>query len=111
MFVNEDYLDYKYVVSCSDNYIILSNERFINGDYTSPDTVDVIYQYLSPSFLTIPDTYTSYSSRSFPKIEVDSNYWSRADSLWIFPVGFMILILIVMIINGFTRIIRPGGIF
>ena len=79
MFVNEDYQNYKYLVKASDNYVVLSNSRFIDGSWDSPDTINVIYQYIKPSWLTIEDTYTSSSSYTFKQVDIDSEFTSRAD--------------------------------
>lgn len=110
MFVNEDYDNYKYLVKVSDNYVVLSNSRYIDGTWEEPDTINVIYQYIKPSWLTIKDTYTSTSSVSFKQIDVDSEFTSRADYIDIFIGCTILVILALFVFKQVTRIFVKGGV-
>ena len=111
MFVNEDYTSYKYLVDASDNYVILTDQRSVNGSWQSPEEIDVIYQYLKPSFVTLETTQTFSSARYFEQIDVNNNFYSRADCLDIIKVQIMIIFFILFIFNGLTRFVKKGGIF
>lgn len=110
MFVNSDYLNYDNVVDISDNYVILTNSRSVNGEWQHPDTINIIYQYLKPSFLTIEDKMTFTTSKTFEPIDVSDNFWERADALNIIVVQFFIIFFILFIFNSLTRFVRKGGV-
>lgn len=111
MFVNEGYENYKYLVEASDNYIILSRDSYVDGTWDNPDTIDVIYQYIKPSILTIESELTYTTSKDFVKIEQSQNYWERGDNCEIILASFTMLFFILFIINALTRLVRKGGIF
>lgn len=111
MFVNKDYLNYKYLIDSSDNYVILTNKHSVNGSWQTPEEIDVIYQYLKPSFLTLETTQTFSSVRDFEQIDVNNNFFSRADCLDIIKVQIMIIFFILFLFNGLTRFVKKGGIF
>lgn len=111
MYVNEGYENYKYLVEASDNYIILSNVSYADGSWDAPDTVDVIYQYIKPSILTIESKIRYTTTKEFVKIEQTDNYWNRGDACEITIAGFIMLFFIMFIINGLTRLVRKGGVF
>lgn len=110
MFLNEDYTNYKYLVEVNDNYVVLSNSSYANGDWQNPDTIDVIYQYLEPSFLVIEDTKTYNTSVSFNEIETSQSFYARADCLELIRTQFYILFFILFLFNALTRFVRKGGV-
>ena len=110
MFVNDDYLSYKYVVSVSDNYIVLTNRSSVSADWQSPQTVDIIYQYLKPSFLTIEGERTFNTSQTFERVDVTSNDFYRADYCDILTSAMLfILVIVFTVINAITRLVKKGG--
>lgn len=111
IFVNDDYLDFKYLVSVSDNYFILTNQRSASGTWQEPETIDVIYQYIKPSIYTIESTQSITSSRTFTPIEITNNIENRADFNDIINSYFIILFFFLFLLNGFTRFAKKGGIF
>lgn len=110
MFVNSDYLNYKYVVSSSDNYVVLTNTHNVNASWESPTTINTITQYLIPSNLTIEGHQTVSQNRTYQQIDVSDNYWERADCPTITCAGFLNLAFIIFIINACTRLVRRGGV-
>ena len=110
MFVNEDYSNYKYIVSASDNYVILTNRRTVNGSYLAPETISIIYQYLNPSFITIEGTRTVNSSVTYEPIDISNSFFARADCLDIIKVQFILILFIAFLFNGLTRFVRKGGV-
>lgn len=107
-----DYLNYKYLVEVSDNYIVLSRDSFVNGDYMNPDSIDVVYVFNTPSFSTIESSISFTSYRSFTNISSDltDNYYYCSDFPITLFVSLFLCFLFAIIINGFTRIVRPHGV-
>lgn len=111
MFVNEIYKDFKYVVGISDNYLILAKQGQVNADWNNPKTIDVVYQYLNPSFLSIPATRTFSSNTIFSEIDTSQSFYSRADCLGLIVVQFFVIFFVVFLFNAMTRFVRKGGVF
>lgn len=109
IFVNEDYDNYKYLVEASDNYVVLTNSSYASGTWESPDEIDVIYQYITPSTLVIEGTRTYNSEKYFERVDISSDFWDRADSPMIFESAVLVTIIAVYIINILTRIVKRGG--
>lgn len=111
MFVNENYSQYKYVVGISDNYLILSKQSSVSADWNNPTTIDVVYQYLNPSFLTVEATRTFTTTTTFSEIDASNSFFARADSLDLIKVQVILIFMILFFINGLTRFVRKGGVF
>lgn len=111
MFVNSDYLNYDNVVEYSDNYVCLAKTSGVSADWQNPVTIDVVYQYFYPSTLTIEGERRFTSSQDFDYIDVTDNFWERADCPIIFIAGFILTFFLILILNGFTKIGKKGGIF
>lgn len=110
MFVNEDYINYKYVVSVSDNYVVLSKTRTVNADWNNPQTIDIIYQYLKPSTLTIEGERTFNSFQTFEQVDVTDNDFERADYIDIFNACMLFIgIIVYFVINSVTKLVHRGG--
>lgn len=110
MYVPEDYSNYKYVVQCSDNYVVLTNRKTVNADWTNPVDIDIIYQYFKPSFITIEGVRTITSQQVFEQIDVDDNMTSRADfcDIWLSCLLF-ISVIVFTCINCVTKLVHRGG--
>ena len=111
MFINESYKNYKYVVSVADNYVVLAKTSSVNADWQNPKTIDVIYQYLNPSFLVIEDTRVFSSSQTFERVDSSQSFFSRADCNSIILSQFLIIFFTIFVLNGLTRFIKKGGVF
>lgn len=111
MFVNEEYDDYKYVVGISDNYLVLAKEDHVTATALSPKTIDVVYQYLDPSFLTVEATRTFNTTTYFSDVDISSSFFARADSLDLIKVQVILIFFILFFLNGLTRFVRKGGVF
>lgn len=109
IYVNDNYKNYKYLVEVSDNYVCLSDTRIVSADWQNPVTIDVIYQYLSPSTYVIEGTKTYTSERSFDTIETSQEFWDRSDSSNIFNCGLVMTFFALFIINQLTKIVKRGG--
>lgn len=108
MFVNDT--SYKYVVTRSDNYLILTDVPSASGNYQNPDTINTFTQYIYPSTLCFEGTQDITGTRYFESINVTDSFWERADSVFIFFGGFLITFIFVFIFNIFSKLVRPGGI-
>lgn len=106
---NSDYLSYKYVVSNSDNYLVLTNTRRVYGTYDSPEDINCLVQYINPSDLYYTTTQTFYNSRTFPQIEVNNSDWSRNDISNILFCSVVIVVLTLFIYGIVSRIFVRGG--
>lgn len=109
MYVNEDYDDYTYLVSASDNYVILTNRSSVNASWDNPKSIPVIYQYLNPSFITIESSRSYTNTTYFNEIETSQSFYSRADSLDIIKVQVIIIFMLLFFFNGLTRFVKKGG--
>lgn len=112
-YLPSEYSDYKYLVSLSDNYVILSTSKAIYGESGDSDTVPCIYQYFTPSIYTIESSFTSEESFSFSDIssDVSSSIFNRADFPIIFICNFIICLIFVWVINQLSKLVYKGGIF
>lgn len=110
VFVNEEYNNYKYLVEASDNYVCLAKTSSVTGDWQNPTTIDVVYQYLEPSFLTIEDEITFTSEKTFSRVETTQSFYARRDCLGLIGIQFLIGFFILFLFNSLTRFVRKGGV-
>lgn len=112
-YLPEEYSNYKYLVSASDNYVCLSTSHRVQGSWDDPDTISVIYQYFTPSIITIPSNLTFSSTQTFTNVqdEFSSSIFDRADFPQIFICNFLILFLFAFILNQLTKLVKKGGVF
>lgn len=111
MFVNSDYLDYKYIVDVSDNYVCLSKRSSVSADWQHPTTIDVIYQYFNPSIITLESSMTFSSSQQFSLADVSDNFFDRADCPQLIVCELSVIFFILFVLNALTRFVRKGGVF
>lgn len=111
MFINENYKNYKYVVGNSDNYLVLAKQSSVNADWNNPKTIDVVYQYLNPSFISFEATRTFTTNTYFSEIETSQSFFARADCNQIISSQSLVIFLVIFVLNGITRFIKKGGIF
>lgn len=109
IYVNDT--DYKYVVSRSDNYIVLTNQKNVSASYQNPVEIDTLTQYLYPSTYFYEGVQTVTTNRSYDSVEVTDDFWARSDMPLIFTSYFCMLFILIFIINIFTKLLRPGGVF
>lgn len=110
MFVNEGYEDFCYLVSVNDNFVVLTDVPSVTAGIDSPRSIDIIYQYLNPSTITIESTTTYRSSQDFTEVDVDSFFYSRADCPSIINCSLLLIFTALFLFNGVTRFIKKGGI-
>lgn len=108
IYVNEGYKNYKYLVSASDNYIILTDQKKAGGN-KEYETINIIYQYINPP-ITIESTKQVWNEINYTKIETSSNLFDRADTSNILTCVFFIILLTFYIINRVTEFVERGGI-
>lgn len=112
-YLPEEYSSYKYLVSASDNYVCLSNSHRVQGSWEDPDSIDVVYQYFTPSITTIPSRLTFSSSQTFTNVssEISTDIFDRADFPQIFICNFIIILIFAFIVNQLTKFVKKGGVF
>lgn len=111
MFVNSDYLDYRYIVDVSDNYVCLAKTSSVSADWQNPITIDVIYQYLNPSIMTLESSMTFSNSQQFSLVDVSDNFFERSDCPQIISCQLAVIFFILFVLNALTRFVRKGGVF
>lgn len=111
MYVPEDYTNYHYLVSNSDNYVVLYNHSSASGTWDNPTTIHCIIQYLKPSIVTLPYTLSISNSRQFTSIDVSDNFYDRADAPELTIAIMIAIFFLCFIVNGATKLIVKGGIF
>ena len=111
MFVNEDYANYKYLVSVSDNYVVLTNRHSVNADWQRPVTIDIIYQYFDPSYITIESERNITSQIVYSEVDISSDFWDRPDCPKLIVAIFCVSILLIKIVNSITEFVQKGGLF
>ena len=111
MYVDSNHLDYHYLVEFSDNYVVLTNRRTVNGSFDNPIDYPILVQYLNPSISCFESTRTTRSSVTFSSVDVSDNFYDRADCPTILTSTLGIIFFLVFILNGITRIVKKGGIF
>lgn len=111
MFVNENYKNYKYVVGISDNYLILANRSSVTASWDNPKTIDVVYQYLNPSFLTVEATRQFTTTTYFSEVDTSQSFFARADCLDLVKAQMIVIFFVIFVLNGLTRFVKKGGVF
>lgn len=113
LYVDENYSNYKYLVSASDNYIILTNEPYALGSWDSPDTINIIYQYLKPGYLVIEDRKTYTSNVDFRNISnnISHNWKDRADYTTIICGALIVALITTLIFKGVSKLFVRGGVW
>lgn len=101
--------NYKYVVTTSDNYVVLTDQRRVSGSWQEPETINTLTQYLKPSTIAIEGTQTFTNEREFTEMKVTNDYWERADSIEITTCGTILFIVLLIFMNGVTRVVKKGG--
>lgn len=109
LYVPEKYKNYKYIVSASDNYIILTDVSSAGGAERYEE-IDVIYQYINPP-LTVETTRQVWSDISYSKIETSSEFFERPDASNILLCVFFLVFLTITVINLVTEFVEKNGIF
>lgn len=103
--------NYRYLISSSDNYVVLTNVPSANGSYNNPDYIDTLTVYLKPSTFSFYDEKGYTSTRTFIQVEVSDSFWNRGDVPEILCGFGVLLFLLLLILNIFGKLLRPGGVF
>lgn len=108
IYVPQEYKDYKYLVSVSDNYVILTNQARANDE-----EIDIIYQYIDNPLTTIESTrtYGAWQTTTFERIETSQNLKDTPIWLDITRTVIIFAFAICYLVNIPTKIVKKGGIF
>lgn len=114
IYVNDEYIPktYKYLVDYNDNYVVLARDSYADGDYQFPDTIDVKIQYFSPCTQVLSSSRTYYNHTNFVDIssEISNSFIYSRDYIPLISLSLFIVILLMFIFNGLTRLIKRGGV-
>ena len=111
IYVPEDYANYKYLVSYSDNFVVLTNTHSVNADWNNPRTINTIVQYFNPSICTLESSATITSQRTFEQVEISDDFYARADCNQVINSQFLFILFWVFLVNAMSRFFKKGGIF
>lgn len=111
LYVKEEYKQYKYLVGISDNYIILTNQKSVNGTWQEPEEINVIYQYINNPNLVIEDLREISTSRTYQQVETSQNIMESTIWLDLTRTIIILAFAIIYLVNIPTKIVKKGGIF
>lgn len=111
IYVPNDYSNYKYLVTYSDNYVVLTNVHSVTADWSNPRTINTIIQYFTPSISTIESSTTISTQRTFEQVEITDDFWSRADCNQVVYTQFLYILTFVFLVNAMSRLFKKGGMF
>ena len=108
IFLPKEYLDYKYMINCTSDYIDLINTPIIssNSSYT------YIRVYTNrEGFVQERTGNTGYYTTTGSEVNVSNSFFARRDSLDICVVSFIFLFVIILLFNTLTEFLTRGGLF
>lgn len=112
MYLQKEFEDYKYIVDYSDNYVVLYNRSYVNGDYQSPSIIKCLVKYNNDSSLYFYDNRTFYTYKTFEKINGTSSDIIDAPEFFNAVVLCFIFMCVLRTIgNVVTSVVKRGGIF
>lgn len=100
--------EFCYIGNITDTYFDLYDKSNIQG--TSGVTYRVFYGF-EPSYYEMRSyNNSSYYTTSYAMIERTSSVFARPDNYKIFSVAFSFIVLVILLINIMTSIIKRGGV-
>lgn len=111
MYVDTNYLNYKYVYSYGDNYVALVSRSSVNGSFDNPQNVNVHVQYFSPSTYSFDYIETFRNARSFTEIDVSDDFYSRADCPQLMNTIMFLIFFLFWLLNPLYKFVSRGGLF
>ncbi len=108
IFLPKEYLSYKYMISCTSDYIDLIDTPSIpsNSSYT------YIRVYANrEGFVQERTANTGYYTTTGYEVNVSNSFFARQDASNICITAFAFLFVIILIFNCLTEFISRGGLF
>lgn len=109
-YLENQYSSYKYVVEYSDNFLVLSNQRRVQGTYEDPESINVLVKYFQPSDFSFMTSKIFYNYQTFDTISTSDDDMDRADIPQVIQTAFIIVLLTIFIYHIVSRIFVRGGI-
>lgn len=110
IFVPKEYLNYKYMLNCTADYIDLYSEPILYANNT--------YKYIRvytnrEGFIQerINTTGNYYNTTALTEVNVSNSFFARQDASNICITAFSFLFVIILIFNTLTEFISRGGLF
>lgn len=108
IFLPKEYLNYKYMLNCTSDYIDL-----IDTPTIAPNTnYNYIRVYTNrEGFVTERSSSTGYYGTTAVQVNVSNSFFARQDAPNICITAFAFLFVIILIFNCLTEFISRGGLF
>lgn len=108
IFLPKEYLNYKYMINCTSDYIDLIESPTI----PSNSSYNYIRVYTNrEGFVQERTGTTGYYSTTGFEVNVSNSFFARRDALDICGVSFVFLFVIILIFNTLTEFLSRGGLF
>ncbi len=110
IFLPKQYLDYKYMLNCTADYIDLFKESVLSAN----NTYDYIRVYTNREGFVqqrVQVTNNYYSTTTLQEVNVSNSFFARQDASNICITAFAFLFVIILIFNCVTEFISRGGLF
>ena len=109
IFLPKEYLDYKYMINCTVDYIDLTNQDYIYEN----STYDYIRVYSNREGFVCERTGTTgrYNTIVGTEVNVSNSFFARQDASDICITSASFILVIVLIFNVLTEFIQKGGLF
>lgn len=109
VFLPKEYLDYKYMINCTADYIDLCDVSFI-GTNTNYNYIRV-YTNREGFVVEREGNTSNYSTISTTEINVSNSFFARQDCADICVCSLCFILVVVLIFNTVTEFISKGGLF
>ena len=109
IFLPKEYLDYKYMINCTVDYIDLTNQDYIYEN----STYDYIRVYSNREGFVSERTGTTgrYNTIVGTEVNVSNSFFARQDASDICITSASFILVIVLIFNVLTEFVQRGGLF
>lgn len=111
IYTQSQYKNYKYLVEVSDNYVVLTDSHYANGDWQNPDTIDIIYQFINEPLTVIEAERDITTTRTFQQVDISHNFFDSPKYPQYSTNIIIVVMFILYIINPITKMVKKGGIF
>lgn len=110
IYVKEEYKTFKYLVSVSDNYVVLTDRKTVSGTWEEPREYDIIYQYIDSPQTVIESTRTTRDTLTFNEIETSQDLMNTTFWLQLTNTVIIVSFAIAFLINIPTKLFKRGGV-
>lgn len=109
IFLPKEYLNYKYMLNCTSDYIDLTDTSYI-GTNTNYNYIRVYTN--REGFVVERSGYTgNYTTYTTTEVNVSNSFFARQDASNICITAFAFIFVVILIFNCVTEFISRGGLF